>query len=131
MDANSRLIADLYVAFVRGDIAFILERLSEDVRFEHSDSPEVPYGGRYDGKDAVLDFFGRVDAAVEVTSFEPESYVAAGDEVMTAGVETGVARATGRAFTNRWAMRFLVRDGKVSYARIYDDSAVLAAALRV
>jgi ketosteroid isomerase-like protein len=130
MDENSRLIADLYAAFARGDIPFILERLSDDVRFEHSASPEVPYGGTHIGKDAVLKFFGMIDEAVEVTSFEPESYLASGDEVMTTGVETGVGRATGRAFTNQWAMRFLVKDGKVAYAHVYDDSAVLAAALR-
>jgi ketosteroid isomerase-like protein len=127
---NGKLIADLYAAFIRGDIPFILKRLSDDVRFEHSDSPEVPYGGTYSGKDAVLSFFGMIDEALEVTSFEPKTYLASGDEVMTTGVETGVARATGRAFTNQWAMRFLVKDGKVTYARFYDDTAVLAAALR-
>ena len=130
MDKNSKLIADLYAAFARGDIPFILERLSDDVRFDHSDLPEVPYGGSYSGKDAVLSFFGKVDGALEITSFEPRTYLASGDEVMTTGVESAVARATGKAFTNQWAMRFLVKDGKVTYARIYDDSAVLAAALR-
>lgn len=130
MDENSKLIADLYTAFSRGDIPFILERLSDDVRFEHSGSPEVPYGGSYRGKDAVLDFFGKIDAALEIESFEPKTYLASGDEVMTTGVETGVGRATGRAFTNHWAMRFLVKDGKVSFVHVYDDSAVLAAAVR-
>lgn len=130
MDENSKLIADLYAAFARGDIPFILERLSDDVRFEHSDSPEVPYGGTHSGKEAVLEFFGKVDAAVEVQSFEPKTYLASGDEVMATGVETAVARATGKRFTNQWAMRFLLKDGKVTYARIYDDTAVVAAALR-
>ena len=58
MDENSKLIADLYAAFARGDIPFILDRLSADVRFEHSELPEMPYGGTYEGKDGVEKFFG-------------------------------------------------------------------------
>jgi uncharacterized protein len=130
MDENSKLIADLYAAFARGDIPFILERLADDVQFEHSDSPEVPYGGSYNGKDAVQSFFGKIDGAVEVKSFEPKTYLASGDEVMTTGVWSAVARATGRAFTSQWAMRFLVRDGKVTYSHVFEDTAVTAAALR-
>ena len=130
MDSNSKLIADLYAAFARGDIPFILERISADVQFVHSDSPEMPYGGTYKGKDGVEKFFGSIDGAVEVKSFEPKSYLSSGDEVMTTGVWSAVARATGKLFISQWAMRFLVKDGLVSYAHVYEDTAVTAAALR-
>lgn len=130
MDENSKLIADLYAAFARGDIPFILERVSADVQFEHSDSPEIPYGGSYRGKDGVGKFFASIDGAVEVKSFEPKSYLSSGEEVMTTGVWSAVARATGKAFTTQWAMRFFVKDGKVSYAHVFEDTAVTAAALR-
>ena len=130
MDSNSKLIADLYAAFARGDIPFILERVSADVRFDHSDSPEMPYGGTYEGKDGVAKFFDSVGGAVELRSFEPKTYLSSGDEVMTTGVWSGVARATGKAFTSQWAMRFLVKDGVVAYAHVYEDTAVTAAALR-
>jgi uncharacterized protein len=130
MDSNSRIIEDLYAAFVRGDVPFILERITDDVRFENSDSPEIPHSGVYTGKDAVTRFFNDLGGALDVTSFDPATYLASGDEVMTTGAWSCVARATGKAFTAQWAMRFLLRDGKVCFARVYEDTAVTAAALR-
>jgi ketosteroid isomerase-like protein len=130
MDSNSKLIADLYAAFARGDIAYILERVSDDVQFDHSDAAEIPYGGTYRGKDEVRRFFGNVDGAVELKSFEPKTYLSSGDEVMTTGVWSAVARSTGKPFTSQWAMRFLVKGGKVTYSHVYEDTAVTAAALR-
>jgi uncharacterized protein len=130
MDSDSKFIADLYAAFARGDPAYILERLAADVQWEHSDSPEMPYGGTYKGKDAVEKFFGNIGGAVEMKSFEPKTYLSSGGEVMVTGVWSGVARATGKPFTTQWAHRFLVKDGKVTYFHGYEDTAVTAASLR-
>jgi ketosteroid isomerase-like protein len=130
VDSNSKLIADIYAAFAQGDIPFILDRVSADVQFDNSDSPEMPWGGTHKGKDGIARFFGDINGAVEVKSFEPKSYLSSGDEVMTTGVWSGVARATGRPFTSQWAMRFLAKDGKVTYAHVYEDTAVTVAAMR-
>ena len=130
MDANSKVIEDIYAAFARGDIPFILERLSTDVQFDNSDLPEMPHGGTYRGKDGVGKFFANIGGAIDVKSFEAKSYLSSGDEVMTTGVWSGVARNTGKPFTSQWAMRFFVKNGKVTYAHVYEDTAVTAAALR-
>ena len=130
VDSNCALIQDLYAAFARGDIPYILERLAEDVQFEHSDSPEIPYGGSYGGKDGIEKFFARIGEAVELKTFEPKSYLSSGDEVMTTGVWSAVSRKTGKPFQTQWAMRFFVKNGKVTYCHVYEDSAVTAAALR-
>ena len=130
MDANSKIIQDLYTAFAKGDIPFILERLSTDVQFDNSDSAEMPWGGTYRGKDGVGKFFANIGGAVDVKSFEPKTYLSSGDEVMTTGVWSGVARKTGKSFKSQWAMRFFVKNGRVTYAHVYEDTAVTAAALR-
>ena len=130
MDSNSKLIEDLYAAFARGDIPFILERLSADAQFDNSDSPEMPHGGTYRGKDGIGKFFANIGGAFDVQSFEAKSYLSSGDEVMTTGVWSGVARKTGKPFKSQWAMRFFVKNGKVTYAHVYEDTAVTAAALR-
>jgi ketosteroid isomerase-like protein len=130
MDANSKVVEDLYAAFAKGDIPFILERLSMDVQFDNSDSAEMPWGGTYRGKDGVGKFFANIGGAVDVKSFEPKTYLSSGDEVMTTGVWSGVARKTGKPFKSQWAMHFIVKNGKVTYAHVYEDTAVTAAALR-
>lgn len=62
---------DLYAAFSRGDAPFVLERLPDDVVFENSNSPEMPHGGSYSGKEGVGKFFGNFAGAFEVSGFEP------------------------------------------------------------
>lgn len=130
MDANSKVIEDIYGAFARGDIPFILERLSADAQFDNSDSAEMPHGGTYRGKDEIGKFFANIGGAIDVKSFEPKSYLSSGGEVMTTGVWSGVARSTGKSFKSQWAMRFILKNGKVTYAHVYEDTAVTAAALR-
>jgi uncharacterized protein len=130
MDDNSTLIAELYAAFTRGDVPSILERLSDDVRFIHTDAPEIPYGGTYDGKAGVQRFFENIGGALEVKSFEPKTYLSSGGEVVATGVWSGTARATGKPYTAQWAHRFLVRDGKVTQFQGFEDTALIAAALR-
>lgn len=130
MDDNIGLIRDLYAAFARGDVGFILDRVTDDARFENSDSPEMPHGGVYVGKDGIAKFFADIGGAFEVTSFDPASFLASGDEVVATGAWSCVARATGKPFTSQWAMRFRTAGGKVSFAHVYEDTAVTAAALR-
>ncbi|MFO1210387.1 MAG: nuclear transport factor 2 family protein [Amaricoccus sp.] len=130
MDDNIRTVRDLYAAFARGDVPFILARLTDDARFENSDSPELPHGGVYAGKDGVARFFDNIAGAFEVTGFDPADYRAAGDEVFAFGSWSCIARATGKPFTAQWAMRFRLDGDKVAFAHVYEDTAVTAAALR-
>ena len=129
-DANIALVQSMYAAFSRGDIPAILQLVSADVQFDNSDSAEMPYRGTYRGKDGVGKFFADIGGAVEVTSFEPKMYLASGDDVMTTGAWSGIARNTGRPFKSQWAMRFVVKNGKATYAHVYEDTAVTAAAFR-
>ena len=130
MNENAKLIQSLYEAFARGDIGFILNRVANDTDWNASDSTEMPYHGHYSGRAEVSKFFEQIAAAVRVKSFEPDVYVTQGDEVMTTGRWSGVALKTGKSFTTAWAMRFLVKDGKIAYCRTYEDTAVTAAAFR-
>jgi uncharacterized protein len=130
MDANTKLIQDLYAAFGRGDIPYILERFASDIELNGPDAPDLPYRGAYLGRKGAQQYFERIAGALEVTAFEPKTYVASGDEVMAAGSWSGKARATGKSFRTPWAMHFVVKDGQVTYGRVYEDSGVTAAALR-
>jgi uncharacterized protein len=130
MDVNTKLIQDLYEAFGRGDIPYILQQFADDIDLNGPDAPELPYRGAYRGRKGAQQYFERIAGAIEVTAFEPKTYVASGDEVMTAGSWSGKARATGKSFKTPWAMHFVVKGGQVTYARVYEDSGVTAAALR-
>src|SRR5262249_34867053 len=69
MQPSVKLIADIYAAFSRGDTGFIVASVRDDVDWNHSKSPEIPYGGHYNGPKGVTTFFERIARAVRVTAF--------------------------------------------------------------
>jgi uncharacterized protein len=127
---NAKLIADIYSAFSRGDTAFIVGVVSDDVDWNNSKSPEIPYGGHYSGPAGVRTFFDRIARTVGVNSFNPQAYITSGDAVIVAGSWSGTATRTGKAFESDWLMHWIITDGKVSYLRVYEDTALTAAAMR-
>jgi|SRR5579871_1960580 len=131
MDTNIKTVRDCYEAFGRGDVPFILGQCAASVEWQSSDSPEIPYSGRYHGLEGVAQFFQRIGATLEVKTFQPRTFLASGNEVMTTGAWSGSARSTGKPFTAEWAMRFVFDgNGKVTFFRPYEDTAAIAAALR-
>jgi len=131
MDANIKTVRDCYEAFGRGDIPFIVGWCTANVDWQSSDSPEIPYSGRYRGPEGVAQFFQKIGATLEVKTFQPNSFLASGNEVMTTGAWSGTARSTGKPFAAEWAMRFVFDgNGKLVLFRPYEDTAAIAAALR-
>jgi ketosteroid isomerase-like protein len=130
MQDNAKIVADMYSAFGRGDIAFILGCVGSEVDWNHSKSPEIPYGGHYASRADVQKFFDKIAAAITVRSFEPRSYTTAGDAVFATGSWSGTSKATGKTFETDWLMHWIFKNGKVSYLRVYEDTAITAAALR-
>jgi hypothetical protein len=131
MDANIKTVRDCYDAFGRGDIPFILGMCADDIDWQGSDAAEVPYSGRYRGPAGASQFFQKIGAALDVKAFQPKTFIASGNEVMTTGSWSCTAKSTGKSFTAEWAMRFVFgQDGKVTAFRSYDDTAIVTAALR-
>ncbi len=125
-----RVVQDMYSAFQKGDIASVLALMAPDIDLRHNQTPDLPYSGNYQGREGAADFFNRLGGAVEVSSFTPERYVCEGDQVVAMGVWSGKARPTGKPFTARWAMYWVVRDGLAVAYDNYEDSGVTAAAFR-
>jgi uncharacterized protein len=130
MNANTKIVQDCYAAFGRGDVPFIQGQCTENVDWNGSDSPEISYRGRFQGRNEMVQFFVRLAGALDVKAFEPKTYLADGNEVMTTGTWTCSARNTGKTFTAAWAMRFVFDNGRIAWFRAYPDTAVEAAALR-
>ncbi|MDP1748354.1 MAG: nuclear transport factor 2 family protein [Reyranella sp.] len=130
MTDKVKLIRDCFDAFARGDAAFIVARVSDDVDWRHSPSPEIPYAGAYKGPQGVGQFFTRIGEALDVTSWEPRRVIEAGEDVLATGAWSAKAKPTGRSFAAEWAMVFGFRDGRISSFKVYEDTAVVAAAFR-
>src|ERR1043166_942766 len=120
---NTQVILDIYAAFGRGDIDYILSRLSDDIIWESRMDAIVPWSGRFDGKAGVQRFFDSIFNSVEVQAFEPQEFIAQGDIVVSTGVFGCRVRATHKTALTRWCFIWRLRDGIIeSYEQFHDPA---------
>ncbi|HXG23813.1 MAG TPA: nuclear transport factor 2 family protein [Chthonomonadales bacterium] len=123
---NVQLVADIYAAFGRGDIAFVLNALAEDVEW-HFPGPEgIPLAGNRRGRQQVAQFFTVIGETLDVEAFGVEEIIAQEEKVIALGHERMRCKTTGRTYETCWAHVFTLRDGKIASFREYTDTAAIA-----
>jgi len=127
---NVKIVQDIYAAFGRQDVPFMLNAFADDAEFHEPPGGEAPFQGTYRGRDGVGKFLHGVADAVDVLVFEPREFFADGDSVVALGYYRFRTKRTGKTHETGWAMVWRFRGGKVSKFEIYKDSAAEAAALR-
>jgi len=134
MGTNTDAVLDIYAAFGRGDVADILDRLSDDIRWDEGLRPmQVPYLRAGSGKAHVLEFFQALSSTLEFTTFEPGAPCAAQDTVMVAVREAGRNLVTGLPLADDVTVHIwtFAPDGKVASFRHVGDFAIHEAAAGV
>jgi ketosteroid isomerase-like protein len=129
-DPKIETIAQVYEAFGRGDVAAILEAVTDDVDWaSDTASKAAPWYGIHHGKDGVMDFFRAFGTEMEVLEFTPVSYAANDTEVHTLVRHRSTSRSTGKSVDMDLHHYFRFRDGKIEFYRGSEDSAQTEAAL--
>jgi ketosteroid isomerase-like protein len=129
---NVKVIQSVYEAFGRGDVAAILEVVTEDVDWasEAADPSGAPWFGVHHGRDGVAAFFEEFGSTMEVEEFTPAVFAASDNDVLTVVHYQARSRATGRSISMDLHHWFSLRDGKITYYRGTEDTAQTVAALR-
>jgi ketosteroid isomerase-like protein len=130
-DANIKTITQVYEAFGRGDVAVILDAVTDDVDWAaEASSAAAPWYGVRHGKDAVAGFFAAFGSTMEVEEFTPVSIAANDTDVLTVIRFRARSRGTGRTAAMDLHHYFRFRDGKIAYYRGTEDTAQTEAVLR-
>ena len=130
-DANIKTIAEVYQAFGRGDVAAILDAVTDDVDWAaEAASSAAPWYGVRHGKEAVAAFFAAFGSTMEVEEFTPVSFAANETDVLTLVRFRARSRSTGKSASMNLHHYFRFRDGKVAYYRGTEDSAQTEAVLQ-
>lgn len=124
---NIDRIQRIYDAFGRGDVAFILDQLAEDVAWVTHLDAVVPWSGTFSKRADVQRFFDAIFASVEIDAFEPQEWVADGDTVISIGRFAGHSRTLGKPFDTRWIFVWKLAGGRVRSYEQFHDSAIAAA----
>ncbi len=130
MSTPLQKVQELYAAFGRGDIPFIIKTLAPTVTWSVDGPAGLPFFGDRHGPAGVTKFFQDIGAHLDIQEFRPEQLFAQGDTVIALGFERGQAKATGKAFQGHWAHVFTFKNGQVVAFREYQNSAGVADALR-
>lgn len=91
-------VQGIYAAFGRGDVAAILNQISEDVSWENG-APEhgIPWLKPGRGRDHVAAFFGTVARELEITHFDLQQLYVAGDQLIAQIAIEASVKSTGKA----------------------------------
>jgi hypothetical protein len=127
MNSNTEQVHAIFDAFGRGDVGYILEQLTDDVRFvSHLDSV-VPWAGEFEGKSGVARYFRALGGAVEVDDHPVASLVTEDDTVVARGSVSFRVRSTNTPGSSSWIYVFTLRDGSVHRFDQYNDAGLAAA----
>ncbi len=128
----TQVVQTMYAAFGRGDIASLLEHVTDDVEWIHRGSIGLPYMGTFRGKQALVQWFGHVAAYDGIQAFEPREFLAGPDHVTVLGWERTQALPGGDVFETDWVHVMNLRGGKVCrFVGAYDTAAVVKARERI
>ena len=126
MEQHAQTVQEIYEAFGRGDVAFILEQFQDDVSWDHGiRDTGLAYLQAGTGLDHVVDFFQVLGSTLRFDVFEPVALCAGGDHVMVAVREKAENLETGGTIDEDLVAHLWTfgPDGKVASFRHIGDFA--------
>jgi ketosteroid isomerase-like protein len=130
-ETNVEFIQDLFAAFGRGDIDYVIDAHANDVVTESpvSHTSTLPWAGTRTGRRELVEYFQAMAAHVRPEAFNDVVFTASGDRVVVEGSNAGTVVATGERYEHDWVMVFTIRDGKVVRFRHFYDPADIEVAM--
>lgn len=120
---NIKLVQNIYDLFRKSDGSF-LKGFSDDISWELPEMKNVPYAGKFNGIEAVTDFFTRLDEAEETLIHNPTEFIAKDDKVIVLGNSKWRVKATNKEYESDFAHVLTVKDRKVIGFREFMNTAV-------
>lgn len=126
---HAEKVQQMYEAFNRGDIPFIMSVIHDDCIWEVMGQPEIPFAGIYHGPRDIQSFFEKLNDQVEITEMIPEHHFESGNLVVTTGRWSAIVRKTKKIVSTPFVMLHDFNDdGKLTHFRdVYDTLAAAKA----
>jgi ketosteroid isomerase-like protein len=119
-------VQGVYDAYAARDVDGLLAPLDDD--FEIGQSELLPWGGRYKGRDGMMEFIKSITTYVDAVVVVEEMFEA-GDHVIVIGRARGTVKSNGRQYDVRLVDVCQMRDGKLLSIDIYIDTPATLEAL--
>ena len=127
--SNLESVRGLYEAFAKGDVPSVLAVLDANIAW--TDAEGFPYGGTYNGPNAVLEgVFMRLGSEWDGFAAVPDEFIDAGETIVALGQYSGTYKATGKSFKANFAHVWKFREGKAVRFVQYVDTLLVHRALQ-
>ncbi|HEY4157314.1 MAG TPA: nuclear transport factor 2 family protein [Polyangiaceae bacterium] len=129
---NVKFVNELYEAFKRGDLPYILERFGDlqNSGVAADAGKRAPWHFPLLGRGAVGKYFEALMGALEPIRLEARDLAVSGEWVYATLTQEWKVRASGKLLVMKdGAHRFRIRDGKVIEWRAFEDTALSCEAL--
>jgi ketosteroid isomerase-like protein len=120
----------LYASFRRQDAESVLDLFADNAMLHGrtSSTKILPWGGTYNGREAIKQFFKLLGEGLDVEQFDIIDFIGEREKVVVLGFIRGKARMTQKPFETYFAhiIRVDRNNGKIVEFRVFNDSASLA-----
>lgn len=123
--AHVSLLSEIHEAFERRDLDGFLQPLDENIDFEVPSG--VPYGGKFHGRDGIIDFLGQIGEYIEDLRATVHERIDAGDIVVELCTLSGRGTEGGTDFDADAALVWRFEDGTPVAFKEYSDTARIRA----
>lgn len=127
--STNAVIDSFFARFAAGDILGLIDLFAARFDFVVNGAPNIPWSGRRSTPAELADFFnsfGQVLAPAQVYAITAR--IVDGENAVVLGHNTFEVLATGKSFTNNFALHMTVADGKITTYRMHEDSYAINAA---
>ena len=120
---NVNIVRSMYDAFARGDIPAVLAVLDPGIEWREAENFLYADYSPYFGHTAVVEgVFARLGSEWEGFAATPDSFLDAGETVVTQGHYSGVYKDSGKLVRAQFAHILTLRKGKVVWFQQYTDT---------
>lgn len=123
---NLETVRAVYKAYETRDVEGLLALLDDEFEVYHSEL--LPWGGRYRGRDGMMEYIKGISTYVE-SGVVVEELFAAGDDVIMIGRSSGTVKSSGQPYEVRLVDVCRVSEGKLRSLDIYTDTPAFLQAL--
>jgi ketosteroid isomerase-like protein len=128
--ATTGEVVDAFFArFGAGDMPGLLDLFADGVDFHVGGAPNVPWAGPRTGRDDIAAFFASFgEHLTPAQEYVVTTTVVDRDHAVVIGRNRFGVLATGKTFTNHFALHFTTAHGKITAYRMYEDSHAISEA---
>ncbi|MER7332787.1 MULTISPECIES: nuclear transport factor 2 family protein [unclassified Micromonospora] len=127
--STAAVVESFFARFGAGDVPGLVDLFADTFDFVVNGTPNIPWSGRRSTPAELPDFFGAFGRVLgPAQEYNVTATVVDGENAVVLGHNKFEVLATGKSFTNHFALHIAVTNGKITTYHMYEDTHAIDAA---